>query len=313
MRLPPRQSRLPDGRLHLHDGPIDLIIGASGDPQAIEISYAAAWRRFATILDELCAELPLLRAQATPASVRPSGVVARRMAEAVAPLCKDRFISPMAAVAGAVAEEVLSAMTAAAALRRAYVNNGGDIALHLFAGESFKIGMIDRPDRPCLTGSVTIAAHDIVRGVATSGWRGRSFSLGIADAVTVLARSAAQADAAATLVANAVDLPGHRSIRRAAARSRDPQSDLGERLVTIDVGSLSQDDIDEALGSGLDEAERLCRAGAAEAAALQLNGQTLVCRAAGTLGIDYLSAQRSGELNRSGAERTIAAGLDGFR
>jgi uncharacterized protein len=313
MRAPPQQSRLPDGRLHLHDGPIDLIIGASGDAPAIEASYAAAWRRFATILDELCAELPLLRAQATAASIRPSGVVARRMAAAVAPLCIERFITPMAAVAGAVAEEVLSAMTAAASLRRAYVNNGGDIALHLFAGESYTIGMVDRPDRPCLIGSARIAAHDAVRGIATSGWRGRSFSLGIADAVTVLARSAAQADAAATLVANAVDLPGHRGIRRAPARSRDPQTDLGERLVTIDVGALSQGEIDDALGNGVDEAERLCRAGAVEAAALQLNGQTLVCGAAGALGVDQCPAQKNSELNRWAAERAIAAGLDGFR
>ena len=40
-----------------------------------------------------------------------------------------------------------------------------------------------------------------VRGVATSGWRGRSHSLGIADSVTVLAATAAMADAAATVIA----------------------------------------------------------------------------------------------------------------
>ncbi len=159
----------------------------------------------------------------------------------------------MAAVAGAVAEEVLEAMTTAAALRRAYVNNGGDIALHLLGGEEFSIGMVDRPDRPSLIGQATIAARDLVRGVATSGWRGRSFSLGIADAVTILARTASAADAAATLVANAVDLPDHPAIWRAPAMSREPQSDLGERLVTIDVGPLTSGEIDAALGGGLNE------------------------------------------------------------
>src|SRR5690606_41231750 len=70
---------------------------------------------------------------------------------------------------------------------------------------------------------IRIRAEDEVRGVATSGWRGRSFSLGIADAVTVLARTGAEADAAATLIANAVDLPGHPAIKRRPARELAPE------------------------------------------------------------------------------------------
>ena len=286
MRMLPQQTRLPGGRLHLHDGPIDLIIRAWGEADAVEIAYAAACGRFANILDELCTELPLLRSQATPTSARPSGLIARRMADAVAPFCTARFITPMAAVAGAVADEILCAMTDAAPLRRAFVNNGGDIALHLRPDESLTIGMVDRPDRPSLIGSVVISGRDAVRGVATSGWRGRSFSLGIADAVTVLACSAAQADAAATLIANAVDLPGHAAITRAPAHSRDPQSDLGARPVTVAVRPLTPHDAHAALVAGLDEAERLRRAGALEAAALQLGGQTLLCGVGEALSID---------------------------
>ena len=73
MRALPQQRRLADGRLHLHDGPIDLIIEAFGETSAIATAYAAAWRRFLTILDELCAELPLLRADPSggPAAARP--------------------------------------------------------------------------------------------------------------------------------------------------------------------------------------------------------------------------------------------------
>jgi len=329
MRLPPQQSRLADGRLHLHDGPIDLIIAAFGEPGAVETAYVAAWRRFANVLDELCAELVLLRSQAEiPGNVRPSGLVARRMTDAVAPLCADRFITPMAAVAGAVADEILYAMTTAAALRRAYVNNGGDIALHLSADESFAIGMVDRPDRPSLIGSATISAHDAVRGVATSGWRGRSFSRGIADAVTVLAGSAAQADAAATLIANAVDLPDHPAIGRTPAISRDPQSDLGERLVTVDVGPLTPSDVDAALTAGLEEAERLRRSGALTAAALRLRGQTLLCGIGGASRIGHPVAGCSGKSVRpvhfalSNGRRDPGVGrldamaihaLDGFR
>jgi uncharacterized protein len=273
MRAPPQQGRLADGRLHLQDGPIDLIVEAFGETSTVEGAYVAAWRRFATILDELCAELPLLRADPSGAQA-PQGPVARRMAAAVAPFRARRFLTPMAAVAGAVAEEVLEAMTSGRRLTRAYVNNGGDIALHLGPRESFSIGMVDRPDRLSLIGCATIGAGDHVRGVATSGWRGRSFSLGVADAVTVLAASAAVADAAATLIANAVDIPGHPAIERAPARDLDPQSDLGERRVTAAVGPLTPGEIKCALASGAAEAELWRGAGLIEAAALRLGEGT---------------------------------------
>jgi uncharacterized protein len=281
MRSPPQQRRLADGRLHLHDGPIDLIIEAFGETSAVEDAYAAAWGRFATILDELCSELPLLRADRRLGQA-PRGAVARRMAAAVAPFRARRFLTPMAAVAGAVAEEVLEAMTTGRRLTRAYVNNGGDIALHLGPGATFSIGMVDRPDRPSLFGRAAIGAADGVHGVATSGWRGRSFSLGVADAVTVLAASAALADAAATLIANAVDIPGHPAIRRTPACDLDPQSDLGERRVTVAVGPLTTGEIDRALASGAAEAELWRDRGLIEAAALRLGDQTrLVGAAAG--------------------------------
>jgi uncharacterized protein len=281
MRAPPTQRRLADGRLHLHDGPIDLIVEAFGEMSAGEEAYAAAWGRFETILDELCAELPLLRADPRVAQ-GPRGAVARRMAAAVAPFRACRFLTPMAAVAGAVAEEVLEAMTTARNLARAYVNNGGDIALHLSLGETFSIGMIDRPDRPSLVGRATVGAADRVRGVATSGWRGRSFSLGAADAVTVLAASAALADAAATLIANAVDIPGHPAIRRTPACDLDPQSDLGERRVTVAVGPLTPGETERALASGAEEAELWRDLGFIEAAALHLGERTRVVGAAGS-------------------------------
>lgn len=277
MRAPPQNRRLGDGRLHLHDGPIDLIVEAFGDKADVERAYQAGWERFADVLDELCAELPLLRMQLTAESLRLGGRVACRMTEAVAPFAREVFITPMAAVAGAVAEEILEAMTKAARLDRAYVNNGGDIALHLLPGERFRIGMIDRPDWPGAFGRAEIDGGGVVRGVATSGWRGRSFSFGIADAVTVLAVRASTADAAATLIANAVDLPGHRAILRAPASQFDPQSDLGDRLVTRDVGALNAEEIDAALTGGWRVAERLREAGYIVATALHLRGQTRLC------------------------------------
>jgi uncharacterized protein len=268
---------LPDGRrLHMHDGPIDIIVEAFGAASEVEVAYRGAADRFVGILDELCSELQFLRRPARETGDLPSGAIARRMLAAVKPYASQIFITPMAAVAGAVAEEILEALIAAARLSRAYVNDGGDIALHLAPGETFVVGMVERPDRASLFGTTMIKSGDPIRGIATSGWRGRSFSLGIADAVTVLADTAAMADAAATVVANAVDLPGHPRVARVRACDLAPDSDLGERLVTQSVGELTPDEIDNALEAGIRLAESLRGAGLIRAAALNLQGETRI-------------------------------------
>ena len=172
-------------------------------------------------------------------------------------------------------------MISAAQLSRAYVNDGGDMALHVAPGEKFVVGMVERPDRASLFGTTTIDFAQPIRGIATSGWRGRSFSLGIADAVTVLADTAAMADAAATVVANAVDLPGHPRVERVRARELAPDSDLGERLVTQSVGALQPSEIGDALEAGIRIAESLCGSGLIRAAALNLQGETRVIGAQG--------------------------------
>jgi uncharacterized protein len=269
-------------RLHLQDGPIDLIVEASGSAVDVRAAYDAAARRFTGLLDELCEELPLLRQAADPRRCLLQGTVARRMHEAVAPFADDCFITPMAAVAGAVAEEILGAMLRAAPLDRAYVNNGGDIALHLAGGKHFTVGLADRPDAPGLMRTMIIHADDPTRGVATSGRHGRSFSLGIADAVTVLARTASQADAAATIIANAVDLPGHPAVIRCPANELQLDSDLGARLVTRDLGALRENEIEQALRAGAGQAQQLFAAGLIEGATLRLLGETVAVGTTGT-------------------------------
>jgi ApbE superfamily uncharacterized protein (UPF0280 family) len=218
------------------------------------------------------------------------------MLAAARPYASQIFITPMAAVAGAVAEEILEAMISTAKLSRAYVNDGGDIALHLASGEKFVVGMVERPDRASLFGTTTIQSQDPIRGIATSGWRGRSFSLGIADAVTVLADTAAMADAAATVVANAVDLPGHPGIGRVRACDLAPDSDLGARLVTQSVGELALGEIRDALEAGIQVAESLRGSGLIRGAALNLQGQTRVIGAEGC----------SQLVDTSGSDRSLA-------
>jgi ApbE superfamily uncharacterized protein (UPF0280 family) len=273
----PVAATTPDGsRLHLQHGPIELIIEASGEKESVARSYQRAWDRFRTVLDELVEELPLLRRPFGEEHQRLQGSVARRMAAAVSRF-SGTFVTPMAAVAGAVADEICDAMWADdGGLRRCAVNDGGDIAIRLTSRESFVVGLVPRLHRPAMLGSTTILAQDPVRGVATSGWQGRSFSLGIADAVTVLAADAATADAAATLLANAVDLPGHPAIQRTPATELAPDSDLGERLVTVGVGPLGVDEIETALAAGLAETEYMRKAGTIEAAVLCLEGHVVV-------------------------------------
>jgi ApbE superfamily uncharacterized protein (UPF0280 family) len=272
---------LPDGcRLHLHDGPIDLVVEAKGLRENVSIAHEAAARRFVSILDELCAELSLVRSPVTRDSRRPDGTIARSMHAAVLPYSEMCFITPMAAVAGSVAEAVLQSMIVAARLDRAYVNNGGDIAIHLSPGQSYRIGMVERPDRLSFFGSVEVSSDGVVRGIATSGWRGRSFSLGVADAVTVLAGSASAADAAATVIANAVDLPGHTGIIRVPAREISPDSDLGDLRVTRSVCPLAVPEIEAALDSGAGIASLLLEKGLIHSAALGLQGQTRVVASA---------------------------------
>ncbi|MFU8866095.1 MAG: UPF0280 family protein [Rhodobacterales bacterium] len=267
--MAPQASLLPDGRLHLHHGPIDLVIMAEERGEAARrIAYRAARDRFASVLDELVAELPLLR---QPLGATPQGSIARRMHRACTAAAQGDFITPMAAVAGSVADTVLAAMLAATPLRRAYVNNGGDIALHLAPGESYRAAIAGLDGQT--HGHITLHADDGIGGIATSGQGGRSLSLGIATSVTVLAACAAQADAAATLIANAVDLPDHPAITRRPAQEVFPDSDLGARLVVTQVGPLSPADIALALSRGAARDRALQATGAIAAAALVLQGQ----------------------------------------
>jgi ApbE superfamily uncharacterized protein (UPF0280 family) len=272
----PVAATTPDGsRLHLQHGPIDLIIEAIGEKEEVAAAYRRAWDRFRPLLDELVDELPLLRRPFGEEHAKLRGTVARRMAAAVSRF-PGRFVTPMAAVAGAVADEVCDVMwTEESRLRRCAVNDGGDIAVRLGPGESFVVGLVPLPHRPAVLGAATLLSEDPVRGVATSGRHGRSFTLGIAEAVTVLAPDAATADAAATLIANAVDLPGHPAIHRTPALELAPDSDLGERLVTVGVGPLADEEIETALSAGLAEAERMRTEGTIDAAVIYLEGRVL--------------------------------------
>ncbi|MEY3980577.1 MAG: hypothetical protein RLZZ375_2006 [Pseudomonadota bacterium] len=271
--MQPIRKRLDDDRWHFHYGPIDLVISVDGELDATDRALTACWQRFTEILPELVAELSLLR-QPLKQLTWLSSPVARRMVRACYPY-RAQFITPMAAVAGSVADELIGFFAAEPEIRRAGINNGGDIALHLQAGQYYTVGMVS--DIASLDAEpqshFEVDASIPVRGVATSGWRGRSMSLGIADSVTVLAQSAAMADAAATMIANAVNVQ-HEAIQRAPASALKDDTDLGDLLVTTHVGPLPAELIQQALDDGAKYAQYLLGEGLIFAAALTLQGQS---------------------------------------
>ena len=330
-------ARLISGnRLHLQHGPIDLIIGADGAREQVELAYRAAVAAFPEILPALAGELALLRApiagglplspaasgeraeagpswsaegegrpfgRCLPTGLRRADLkapvqvmeqvaaphpnplprkgggegispVARRMIEAVWPF-RDQFITPMAAVAGSVADEMLGIICRAATLDRAYVNNGGDIAIHLANSAIFTIGVVGDLTAPGIDARTTTRAGDGIGGIATSGWRGRSQSLGVADAVTVLARTAAEADAAATMIANAVNVDDP-AIRRLPAHEVKDDSDLRDLLVTVGVGQLSDEQRAKAISFGADRAGQILSKNLIVAAYIQLQDKMVV-------------------------------------
>jgi len=273
---------LPDGRrLHLSHGPIDAVVEAWGDAREVRAAYEQATICFRDVLPALVKELAVLRWPLGDTAPNLRGPVARRMLAATWPF-RNSFITPMAAVAGAVADHLLAGMLIGRRLSKAYVNDGGDIAFHLSAGERLACGVVSNVLAPTVDGKIELTSEMPVRGIATSGAAtkgtgGRSFSLGIADAVTVLAHDAAAADAAATVIGNAIDLPGHPSVVRCPASDMDPDSDLGGRHVTLAVGTLALPEIEAALAAGLAEAERLRQAGLVYGAVLTLQGRFVVC------------------------------------
>lgn len=277
----PQVKLLPDGRrLHLQHGPIDLIIDAHGPADAVRIAWQAAELRFRDVLATLVTELPALRSPCPVEGMVLQGPVARRMASAVTPHARH-FVTPMAAVAGAVADEILDAiLRTTTGLKRLHVNNGGDIALWLAAGEQVVTGIahpgnIAASDAaPRLIDRLIVDASDRIGGIASSSRHGRSLSLGIADNVTVLARSAATADVAATLIANAVDPGDNPAVTRCPAAQMDPDSDLRDLPVTTSVGLLDTADVALALDRGVVRAAGMVSDGLIDAALLTLQDTT---------------------------------------
>ena len=230
-----------DNRLFLQHGPTNIVIEALGIDK--NLAYLNAKNYFETLLEELVLDLTLLKKEVV-LNRKFNNKISQSMQDATERFIPS-FITPMAAVAGSIADNILKVLIDDTHLEKAYVNNGGDISFYLNENQTMKGSLAAIPNM------ITEIEHkNSSRGIATSGWRGKSFSRGIADSVTVLANNAAIADAAATMIGNAVDIYDHPNIKKKPANFIYEDSDLNNLLVTVEVGKLTKIEIKKALKNG---------------------------------------------------------------
>jgi ApbE superfamily uncharacterized protein (UPF0280 family) len=237
-------------------GPMRLVIRAwqNSRPQmafcrqAAEVSFAylEAVAKHKTVLSDVAENIKAL----------PGNALAQRMIESVRAI-GDMDLTPMAAVAGTIADTVADWLFSRGPTK-VVVDNGGDIAIRLAAGETAAVGI--RPQISCFDISHVVQLDDSRPswGVTTSGRGGRSFTRGIASAVTVVAQNASIADAAATAIANACFVEDSRIVQLPAEKI-DPSTDLKGVNITVDVGALNSGKKIQAVKKALSKADTLCR------------------------------------------------------
>mgnify|MGYP000701496483 CR=1 FL=1 len=251
-----------DNRLFLNHGPIDIVLEAFGKDKPL--AYEKAKKYFSTLLNELVLDMDLLKKEVVPHR-NFNNKISQSMQNATEKFYPD-FITPMAAVAGSVADNILNVLVKDTKLEKAYVNNGGDVSFYLTENQTVKSSLASIPNI-----IAEIDYKDKSRGIATSGWRGRSFSLGIADSVTVLADNAAMADAAATMIANSVNIKNHPLIIKKPAEEIYEDSDLKNLMVTVEVGDLKQSEIEDALRNGNEVGKTYLKNGLINSALIELH------------------------------------------
>jgi hypothetical protein len=260
---------LGDASALVESGPMRMFIegSAEGPPRPGLCEQAA--RASLRCLQEIADHRKAMSAAARDIPEPPRDLLIHAMWEA-ALVVGDRDLTPMAAVAGTIADAAADLLMQWG-LTRVIVNNGGDIAIRLKQEERVTVGV--RPDvtKPEITHRIALAPEMDIGGVCTSGLGGRSFTRGIASAATVFAGRAAVADAAATAVANATFVQA-RSVRTCRADLIDPDTDLQGVEITIEVGDLSKEEIETGLRQGITRAEELAARGVIKGAVIAIQG-----------------------------------------
>ena len=244
---------LADGkRLHLKDGPVNLIIQAFGRPAEVGRAYEAGIERARALVLETAEDVPRLQAGLAPQCA----VGARAVAA-----CNEvpGALAPVTALTGAVADEVLAAMAQAGQLDRAFANNHGTVAFHLAEGQSITPNAMDWPDYPRYDARVPIVAAARSRGLAAGGWYHESFALGCVDRIYTAALTAAVAQAAlGSIAALMVPAAGAETV---PAEMLEPHNVLGGLAVYPPPQALAGDEAAAILVKGRTAAEVLIAAG----------------------------------------------------
>ena len=263
-------ATLPGARAVLaENGPMRLVIQAFSGPVAeIELAKEAAEYAF-NCLARVAKAQPLLKQRHGVIRSIPEDDIARAMFESVN-VIGDQDLTPLAAVAGTIADFVADWLFDRRATR-VIVDNGGDIAIRLKAGESASVGLRPVIQTQEITHLIRIDARFPSWGVNTSGLGGRSLTRGIASAVTAFAASSSVADAAATAIANAC-FADHENIHQAPAKSVDPSTDLGRMLVTVGISDLPEKTVLEALENSLRKATAIQKRGHIRGALIAVGG-----------------------------------------
>ena len=239
-------------------GPMRLVIRAwEGDKPQIGLIRQAADKAF-LYLERVAGFRSEVSLSFRDLKEPPRDDLAMEMVNSVE-IIGDNDLTPMAAVAGTIADAVANWLFEQGTTR-VIVDNGGDIAVRLAEGETVTVGVRPRVTSRHVSHVIHLDSGCSAWGVTTSGVGGRSLTRGIASAVTVLSTKASVADAAATAIANACFVKDDQ-ITQLPAEKIDPASDLKGIPVTTEVGPLSSEKILTAISSARQKADDLSQKG----------------------------------------------------
>ena len=235
------RSIIEDNKLFIENGPTNILAEAfSLEKKDI---YNLICEYSSKFLEDLSLEIEILK-KPTYENNRFISEIANTMFNSTK-LFLPKFITPMASVAGSISELLLLKVLEKFNVNKIYINNGGDISLYITKNEKFNFSIGGE------TGFIVeYSDMDGLGGIATSGWKGRSFSMGIADSVTVIAEKASVADAAATIICNHIDLEDSKKVKKVIANDLYENTDLNNKLITVSVEDLTESEIKEAILKG---------------------------------------------------------------
>jgi hypothetical protein len=245
---------LQGGAVLLECGPMRLVIDARIGKVAQPQQSVRAAEQAVRLLEGVARAHPFLGRNYRELISRVADPLALKMIASVQAV-GDEDLTPMAAVAGAMADAVADFLFQLG-MTRVLVDNGGDVAIRSCDGEPVTVGIRPRVDRADISHVVILGPERTAWGVATSGFGGRSLTRGVLDAATIVAADACIADAAATAVANASCIADNAVVRK-PAEALEPHTDIAGLDVTLRIGGLAEESKQKAVDQAMHRAEQL--------------------------------------------------------